>query len=98
MGELGLHPWEFNEYSLIEYLQKRKGHSRKRKDDYQQLLIANMLPYMKKEERIRIVEQAFREEGGKVVSLRERYEAAKVKLADALNAPPLRIANTKNGK
>jgi hypothetical protein len=93
MGELGMHPWEFNEYSLVEYLQKRKGYNRKRKDDYQQRLIASMLPYMKKEERIRIVEQAFREEGAKVISLRKRYEAAKVKHADALNAPPLRIHN-----
>jgi hypothetical protein len=98
MGELGLHPWEFNEYSLIEYLQKRKGYNKKRKDDYQRMLVSSMLPYMKKEDRVRIVSQAFREEGGKVVSLRERYEALKAKHADALNAPPLRILKGNHGK
>jgi hypothetical protein len=82
-GEIGLHPWEFYEYSLIEYLQKRKGASRKRKDDYRQMLVASMLPYMKKEERARIVTNAFREEGAKVISLRERYEAIKKRFQDA---------------
>jgi predicted nucleotide-binding protein (sugar kinase/HSP70/actin superfamily) len=82
-GEIGLHPWEFYEYSLIDYLCKRKGYNRKRKDDYQQRLIASMLPYMKKEERIRIVSNAFREEGAKVISLRERYEAIKKRFQEA---------------
>jgi hypothetical protein len=80
---MGLHPWEFYEYSLIEYLQKRKGANRRRKDEYQQRLIASMLPYMKKEERVRIVSQVFREEGAKVVSLRERYEALKKRFQEA---------------
>lgn len=78
-----MHPWEFNEYSLHEYLQKRKGLNRQRKDDYRQLLIASMLPYMKKEERIKIVSEAFREPCAKVVSLKERYEQLKKRYQDA---------------
>jgi hypothetical protein len=73
LGEMGLHPWEFYEYELSEYLQRRKGLFRRRKDDYQQLLIASMLPYMKKDERVRIVNDAFRKDGVKALSLRDRY-------------------------
>jgi hypothetical protein len=82
-GEIGLHPWEFYDYSLIEYLQKRKGYNARRKDEYQRMLIASMVPYMKKEDRAKIISQAFKHEGAKVVSLRERYEAVKKRFQDA---------------
>lgn len=51
---------------------------------------------MSKEERVKIVTRAFKEENGKVVSMRERYEAAKERFADELNAPPMKILK-KNG-
>jgi hypothetical protein len=74
---MGMHPWEFYEYNLIEFIQKRKGINRRRKDDYQRMLIASMLPYMKKEERVKIVNDAFRQNDTKQLSVRERYEALK---------------------
>jgi hypothetical protein len=76
-GEIGLHPWEFYEYSVTEFMQKRNGFHRKRKDDYRQMLIASMLPYMDKSDRVKIVTNAFKEDGAKVVSLKERYEELK---------------------
>jgi hypothetical protein len=83
LGEMDMHPWEFYEYSLIEYLQKRKGASRRRKYEYRQMLVASMLPYMKKEERIKIVTEAFRQDGVKALTLRERYEKIKQRYIDA---------------
>lgn len=94
-GEVGLHPWEFYEYSLYEYMQKRKGLHKKRKDDYQQMLIASMLPYMDKRERVKIVSEAFRVGGAKVVSLKERYEALKERYQSATEPESLRA---KDGK
>jgi len=82
-GELGLHPWEFYDYSLIEYLQKRKGYSRRRKDDFQRMLLASIVPYMEKNDRRKIVNEAFQKEGTKTVSLRERYEAIKRRYQEA---------------
>jgi hypothetical protein len=90
-----LQPWDFYEYNLYEYLQKRKGYQRRRKSDYQQMIIASMLPYMKKEERIRIVSQAFREEGAKVVSLRERYELLKNRYRTVEEPSALKSKNVK---
>jgi len=82
-GEIGLHPWEFYDYSLTEYMQKRKGYSRRRKDDFQRLLISSMIPYMDKNDRRRIVNEAFQKEGVKALSLRERYEAIKKRYQEA---------------
>jgi len=72
-----MHPWEFYEYSISEYLQKRRGYARKIKDSYQLMLVSSMLPYMKKEERIKIVNDAFKQNDSKKLSIRERYEALK---------------------
>lgn len=69
----GLHPWEFYQYDLNEYLQRRKGLYKRRKGEYQEMLIASMLPYMGKKERVKIVNDAFKQEGVKTLSLRERY-------------------------
>jgi hypothetical protein len=92
LGEMGMHPWEFYEYSLIEFIQKRKGLNRRRKDDYQRMLLASMLPYMKKEDRLKIVTEAFKQDGTKTLSLRERYEALKKKYQSA------GVLNFDNGK
>jgi hypothetical protein len=96
LGEVGLHPWEFYEYDFTEYLQKRKGLHRRRKDDYQQMLIASMLPYMKKEERVRIVNDAFKKGGAKVLSLRERYNELQKKyqplLTETVKRKPKAVA------
>lgn len=73
----GLHPWEFYDYDLSEYLLRRKGLNNNRKAQYQELLISAMVPYMKKEERIKIVREVFRNEGAKVVSLKDQYKKLK---------------------
>lgn len=36
-----------------------------------------MLPYMEKKERVKIVTEAFRQEGAKALSLKERYQKIK---------------------
>lgn len=72
-------------------MQKRKGLHKRRKDDYQQILIASMLPYMGKAERLKIVTEAFRVEGAKVVSLKERYEALKERYQSATEPGSLKI-------
>lgn len=42
-----------------------------------------MLPYMKKEHRIKIVDEAFGNDGSKKTSLKERYEKIKQRYIDA---------------
>lgn len=92
-GELGLHPWEFYEYSLYEFVLKRKGHIKRRKNDYQNLLVASMIPHMKKEDRARIIKQVFKEDNGKVLSLKEEYERIQKRYESITGGQELKVVN-----
>lgn len=73
----GLHPWEFYEYDLIEYMQRRRGRVKEQKYQYQQSLISSMVPYMDKKDRVKVVNDAFRDSDTPQLSLREKYERIK---------------------
>lgn len=90
---MGLHPWEFYEYSLSEYLLKRKGYFRGRKTEYQNLLVASMIPHMKKEDRVRIIKQVFKEDNGKVLSLKEEYERIQKRYESITGGQDLKVVN-----
>jgi hypothetical protein len=79
----GLHPWEFYEYDLMEYMQRRKGRSKEQKYQYQQRLIAAMVPYMDKRDRVRTVNDAFKGIDNPSLSLKERYAKIKQRYIDA---------------
>jgi hypothetical protein len=78
-----MHPWEFYEYSLSEYILRRKGRRKADNERHKEALIAAMIPYMKKEHRIKIVNEAFSDDNSRRMSLRERYEKIKQKYIDA---------------
>jgi hypothetical protein len=73
----GLHPWEFYQYDLSEFLHRRRGLYKDRKGLLQQQLVAAMLPHMKKDDRLKIIKDAFREDGAKTISLKEHYKQLK---------------------
>jgi hypothetical protein len=71
---MGLHPWEFYEYELNDFMLKRKGFFRGKRVDFQNTLIASLVPHMKKEDRNKIVVQAFKDDKVGGLSLKEQYE------------------------
>jgi hypothetical protein len=79
----GLHPWEFWQYDLTEYLQRRRGLYNRRKVAFQEQLTAAMVPYMDKSNRVKIVKEAFRQEGEKQLSLKEQYNKIRKRFEDA---------------
>lgn len=79
----GLHPWEFYEYDLTEYAQRRKGRAKDQQQRYQEQLTAAMVPHMKKEDRKKIINDAFRDASKKQLSLKEQYAQIKQRYIDA---------------
>jgi hypothetical protein len=79
----GLHPWEFYDYDLIEYMQRRRGRAREHQQGYQEILTAAMAPHMKKEDRKKIIDEVFRDPGKKQLSLKEQYAKIKQRYIDA---------------
>jgi hypothetical protein len=96
-GEIGLHPWEFYEYQLYEYVLKRKGYVKGQKINLQNMLMASMAPHMKKEDRAKVVNQVFKDDKGKGGSLKERYEAMMKKHAELIPGE-LKVSNGKRDK
>jgi hypothetical protein len=93
MGELGLHPWEFYEYELSEYLLKRKGYYRGKRIAYQNMLVASLVPHMKKEDRGKIMISAFKEDKGAGLSLKEQYERIQKKY-ESIEGDDLKVSNS----
>jgi hypothetical protein len=100
-GEIGLHPWEFYEYQLYEYVLKRKGYVkgqvREQNLNLQNMLLASMAPHMKKEDRAKVVRQVFKDDNNKGGSLKERYEAMMKKHAELIPGE-LKVSNVKRDK
>jgi hypothetical protein len=57
------------------------------------MITASLVPHMKKEDRAKIVAQAFKEDKGKVLSLRDRYDQM-LKRYEMMDADNLKV----NGK
>ena len=97
LGEIGLHPWEFYEYELKDYMLKRKGFYKGKKVDYQNLLIASLVPHMKKEDRNKIIIQVFKEDNGPGLSLKEQYERIQKKY-ESVDGDNLKVTGGKRNK
>jgi hypothetical protein len=95
---MGLHPWEFYQYDLVEYLQMRDGKVKARhrelKQNFQhtQILAYYMiLPYLEKKDRHKKIDELipniYDDKPAKVVSLKEQYERIQQKYAGIANVP-----------
>ena len=95
---MDLHPWEFYEYTLAEYVLKRNGKIKARKMELRQnfqstqiLAYYTILPWLdKKDGRKKIDElipNIYDDQPTKVVNLKEHYERLQKKYAGILDAP-----------
>lgn len=94
---MGLHPWEFYEYELNDFMLKRKGFFRGKRVEFQNSLIASLVPHMKKEDRNKIVTQAFKDEKGAGLSLKEQYERIQKKY-ESVEGNDLKVIGGKRNK
>ena len=89
-----MHPWEFYDYDLSDYLLKRKGFYRGKRVEFQNLLIASLVPHMKKEDRSKIITSAFKDNKGPGLSLKEQYERIQKKY-EAVEGNDLKVTNVR---
>lgn len=97
-GDIGLHPWEFYEYDLYDYLLKRAGmvkaQRRNLKLQFQHVQIAayyTILPYLEKKDRRKKIDELipniYDDKATPVVNLKEHYEELQKKYAGIIDQP-----------
>lgn len=57
------------------------------------MLVASMVPHMKKEDRARVIKQVFKEDNGKVLSLKEEYERIQKRYESIVGGENLKVVN-----
>lgn len=103
-GDVGLHPWEFYQYDLCDYLIKRTGMVKAQKRNlrlqFQHVQIAayyTILPYLDKKDRHKKIDELipniYDDKPTKIVNLKEYYEELQKKYAGIADAPAQRKRN-----